>query len=245
MGREYVTKTVMALALGLASLAAANGKKQDASIVDTVEARLLDKELSSGQLAVEAKNSVVTLKGKVRSVWARDETIRRTMDVEGVEAIESELTIASAESDQALAEEVAKQVRSYSFFTIYDDINLYVDEGNVTLSGNVTIPYKSVELSKRVSKVLGVQNVANKIEVLPVNIGDDRLRIALSYRIYGNSLFEHYAHRANLPIHILVKRGHVTLTGAVRSKIERSKAESIARSTFGVFSVENQLRIGD
>ncbi len=245
MRTGYVTGVVVALAMGLASLAAADGARHDGAIADAVEAELQDKDLSSGELSIEANDGVVTLKGKVKSVWAKDEAIRRTMDVEGVEAVESELTIAFAENDKALAKEVAKRIRSYSFFTVYDDVTLRIDEGNVTLGGRVTMPYKSDELEKRVSKVLGVQSVANDIEVLPTNIGDDRLRIALTYRIYGNSLFREYAYRTNPPIHILVERGHVTLTGAVRSKVEKFKAESIARSTFGVFSVENQLRVGD
>jgi osmotically-inducible protein OsmY len=47
----------------------------------------------------------------------------------------------------------------------------------------------------------------------------------------------------NPPIHIIVEHG-VTLTGAVGSKVERQKAEMIARTTFGVFNVENRLLIG-
>jgi len=47
----------------------------------------------------------------------------------------------------------------------------------------------------------------------------------------------------NPPIHIVVKHGRVTLTGVVISEVERRKAEQIARSIFGVLSVENKLRL--
>jgi len=47
----------------------------------------------------------------------------------------------------------------------------------------------------------------------------------------------------NPPIHLIVENGRVTLTGAVGSEVERVKAEMIARSTFGVFNVENKLRV--
>jgi osmotically-inducible protein OsmY len=40
-----------------------------------------------------------------------------------------------------------------------------------------------------------------------------------------------------------VERGNVVLTGAVRSKVEKFAAETIVRSTFGVFKVENRLQI--
>jgi len=40
-----------------------------------------------------------------------------------------------------------------------------------------------------------------------------------------------------------VENGHVTLTGVVNSEVERRKAEAVARTTFGVFSVDNRLRL--
>jgi hypothetical protein len=56
-------------------------------------------------------------------------------------------------------------------------------------------------------------------------------------------MFWNYAIQVNPPIHVVVENGHVTLTGAVNSEIERRKAETVARTTFGVFSVDNQLRL--
>jgi hyperosmotically inducible protein len=79
--------------------------------------------------------------------------------------------------------------------------------------------------------------------VLPVSIQDDRLRTSLARQIYLDPVFSRYAVHVNPPIHIVVERGRVTLTGAVNSQVERQKAEMIARQTFGVFGVENRLRI--
>ena len=183
--------------------------------------------------------------GKVPSVWAKSEAIARAMDVDGVSAVEDNLEIAFGESDEKVAEEVAKTVRRYSFFTVYDDVNLSVNKGHVVLMGRVTMPFKSDAIVTRASKVMGVQSVTNEIAALPTSIEDQRLRSTLAYRIYGDSVFRSLAFRANPPIHIIVERGHVALTGAVQSKVEKRKAEHIARSTFGVFSVENRLRVGD
>ncbi len=167
------------------------------------------------------------------------------MDVDGVDVVEDRLEIAFAESDKALGEAVAKAVLRYPFFTIYDDVNVAVDDGNVFLTGRVTMPFKSDEIESRISKVMGVQSLTNEVETLPTNIGDERIRASLSYRLYSDSLFQRYAFRVNPPIHIIVERGNVALTGAVGSEVERRKAEIIARSTFGVFKVENRLRVGD
>jgi hyperosmotically inducible periplasmic protein len=230
------------LTFALTSGFAAADDVSDAAIRAAIEEKLDSKDLRGP--AVEVKDGVVTLGGQSRSAWAKTRTVELSMETEGVTAVEDRLEIARGESDQKVAEEVAKAVNRYPYFTIYDDVNLAIDQGAVTLYGRVTMPYKSEEIGKRVSKVLGVQSVDNRIETLPVNIGDQKLRAALLYRIYGDSMFREYASRVNPPIHIIVERGRVALTGAVRSEVEKRKAEHIARSTFGVFAVENRLQVG-
>ena len=228
--------------LALTAGIAAADEVRDAAIQAEVEKRLDAKDLKGP--AVEVKDGVVTLTGKSRSVWSKTRAVELSIETDGVTAVQDRLEIARGESDQKVAEEVAKAVNRYPYFTIYDDVSLAIDNGAVTLQGRVTMPFKSEEIATRVSKVLGVQSVDNRIETLPVNIGDQKLRAALLYRIYGDSMFREYASRVNPPIHIIVERGRVALTGAVRSEVERRKAEHIARSTFGVFAVENRLQVG-
>ncbi len=230
------------MTLVLTSGMAAAETDKDAAIRTAIEERLDSKDLRGP--AVEVKDGVATLTGRTRSVWAKTRAVELAMAEDGVVAVEDRTEIARGESDQKVAEEVAKAVNRYPYFTIYDDVSLGIDNGAVTLHGRVTMPFKSEEIGTRVSKVLGVQSVDNRIETLPVNIGDQKIRAALLYRIYGDSMFREYASRVNPPIHIVVERGRVALTGAVRSEVEKRKAEHIARSTFGVFSVENRLQVG-
>ena len=151
--------------------------------------------------------------------------------------------IASSASDEAIANRIVKEVLRYTRYTIFDDVNVSVDRGVVTLSGRVTQPYKAKDLARLASRVKGVLEVNNDLGVLPVSIYDDRLRQSIARQIYGDPVFSRYAIHVNPPIHIIVERGNVILTGAVNSKVERQKAEVIVRSTSGVFGVENQLRI--
>jgi hyperosmotically inducible periplasmic protein len=103
------------------------------------------------------------------------------------------------------------------------------------------MPYKSSDIAKRVAKVDGVQQVDNKIEVLPVSQFDDDLRYRIARSIYGNSGFWNYGSMVNPPIHIIVERGRVTLEGVVNSNVDRMLARSLA-SHHGAFAVTNNLK---
>ena len=116
-----------------------------------------------------------------------------------------------------------------------------VENGAVTLTGKVTMPFKKDDIGRKAAKVEGVQSVNNAIEVLPVSSYDEELRLRIARAIYGNSAFWQYGARANPPIRIIVERGHVTLTGVVSSAVDRMLARTLATG-FGELSVTNDLR---
>ena len=140
-----------------------------------------------------------------------------------------------------LFRDVQKQVLRYPHFTIFDSVHAQVNAGVVTLTGKVTMPYKRNDILRRVSKVDGVKQVNNRIDVLPVSQFDDELRLRIARAIYRNQNFRPYASMVNPPIHIIVDRGHVTLDGVVNSNVDRMLARSIA-SSFLAFEVKNELK---
>ncbi|MGH9314264.1 MAG: BON domain-containing protein [Vicinamibacterales bacterium] len=148
---------------------------------------------------------------------------------------------ADPDADHRIFKDAASRVTAYTQFTIFDDVRASVDAGVVTLTGKVTMPYKRKDIETRIARVDGVRQVVNRIDVLPVSTFDDELRHQIARAIYGNPSFWHYAAMANPPIHIVVDRGRVTLTGVVMSEVEKMLARSIATS-FGAFSVKNELR---
>ena len=148
---------------------------------------------------------------------------------------------AAGQDDLQLFRAVQREVLQYPQFSIFDSVHAEFDQGVVTLSGKVTMPYKRTEIAKRVAEVRGVREIRNQIEVLPVSSYDDELRFRIARAIYGNSNFWAYASMTNPPIHIIVERGRVTLEGVVNSEVDRMLARSIAGS-FNAFSVTNNLR---
>ena len=166
----------------------------------------------------------------------------------GVIALAVSVNVAAAASvtgadkkDFQLLKEIATSVDRYTQFTIFDDVSAQVKDGYVTLSGKVTMPYKRDDIERRVSKINGVAGVRDEITVLPVSTFDDDLRFKIARSIYGHSNFWNYAIMPNPPIHIVVERGRVTLTGVVNSEVDRMLARSLA-SQFGAFSVTNDLK---
>ena len=143
--------------------------------------------------------------------------------------------------DFQVAKDVATSVDRYTQFTIFDDVNAYVKDGVVTLTGKVTMPYKHNDIAKRIAKIDGVRAVRDEITVLPVSQFDDELRYRIARSIYGNSNFWNYAIMPNPPIHIVVEHGRVTLIGVVGSNVDRMLAQSLA-TQFGAFSVTNALK---
>jgi hyperosmotically inducible protein len=148
---------------------------------------------------------------------------------------------AQERKDLQIFRDISDQVNRYSQFTIFDDVEASVTQGRVELSGWVTMPFKKDDLERRVRRVEGVTAVTNRIQVLPVSQFDDELRFRIARAIYGNSSFWNYAAMATPPIHIVVNRGHVTLTGVVQSNVERMLARSLATG-FGSFEVKNALK---
>lgn len=216
----------------------------DQAIRATVEHEISEADVNPTNVQVDVRNRVVTLTGRVPSLWIKNEILDEIADIDDVTSVISHLTVADAEDDRSIAEEVARNIRQYVFYSIYDDVNVAVNGGIVTLSGRVTAPHYANELAVLASRVRGVKDVRNEIKALPASIHDDQLRYSIASQIYRDPLFWKYAIQPDPPIHVIVEHGRVTLTGVVDSEVARRKAEAIARSTFGAFSVENNLRVG-
>ena len=157
-------------------------------------------------------------------------------------ALSAQTAMAQVErKDLQVFNDISSTVNRYAYFTIFDDVSANVENGAVTLTGKVTMPYKRDEIEKRVARVDGVKHVENRITVLPVSGFDDDLRYRIARSIYNNSNFWNYAIMANPPIHIVVEHGRVTLTGVVQSNVDRMLARSLA-TQFGAMSVKNELK---
>ena len=150
---------------------------------------------------------------------------------------------AAKQTHYDLFQRVQEQELRYSFFTVFDDVSAEIAQnGHVVLTGHVLGAHKTGDIAKLVKSVDGVTKVTNNLHVLPASQLDDQLRYLIARVIYDNPHFWHYLNRNNPTIHIVVKRGHVTLTGVVDTEIDRTLAGTLA-TQFDAFSVTNELRL--
>ena len=176
--------------------------------------------------------------------------------------------VTRASAQNVTPEETVRSVRRMlerlPYYGVFDFIVFRVDGGTVYLAGYSFEGRLRKDAETATTRASGVNEVANKIEVLPASQNDDRIRWETFYRIYTDDFLSRYAPGGELgvlqelrderhfpgmqpvgiyPIHIVVKNGRTMLLGVVDSAADRQIAEARAREVSGVFEVENSLTV--
>ena len=149
----------------------------------------------------------------------------------------------SPKGEERIAREVRHELVMLPYYSVFDNLGYKMNGYTITLEGQVTNPAVKTDAEKSVKKIEGVEKVVNNIEVLPVSPMDDRIRRAVYRAIYTQPGLDMYSLRAVPTIHIIVKNGHVTLTGAVANQGDKQRAGIAANGVSGVFSVTNDLLV--
>jgi len=139
--------------------------------------------------------------------------------------------------------QVLHELRMLPYYSVFDNLEFQVKGDRVVLTGQVVRAALQSDAENRVRKLEWVENVDNRIEVLPVSFQDDRIRRRAYRAIYSHSVLQRYAQHPVPPIHIIVRNGHMTLVGVVATEMERNVAYIQASSVSGAFSVTNRLQV--
>lgn len=137
---------------------------------------------------------------------------------------------------------VRSELISASWDGIFDNLAFEVNGSTVTLYGQVMRPQTRSRAEKFVSKLEGVEQVVNKIEVLPLSPYDDRIREQAVRSLNNTAGLYRYLQGNNPSLRIIVNRGHVTLEGMVLDKTDAQLARFAVNGIPGVFSVTDNLR---
>ena len=141
-----------------------------------------------------------------------------------------------------IEKKVRKELISASWDGVFDNLAFEVNGSTVTLYGQVYRPITRSRAEKFVKDVNGIEQVINKIEVLPLSGFDDRIRVQAVRSVNDMAGLYRYLLGTNPSLRIIVRNGHVTLEGMVSNETDKRLAFFAVNSIPGVFTVTNNLR---
>ena len=218
--------------------------RYDQQIQEQVTKLLNSKDKWKG-ISATTEDSVVSLQGSVKLYIDKADVARKVNRIEHVESVRNQIQVEGNVPDAELQGKLADKLRydRIGFGIMFNNLGLKVQNGVVTISGDVH-DYPSRDSAIAIVETTpGVKDVIDEINVLPTSGFDDDLRIRIARAIYGDPSLRKYASDPQKPIRIIVENGHVTLEGVVNSQLDKQLAGVRANSVPNVFSVTNNLMV--
>ena len=214
--------------------------KTDTELQNAVHDELLfEPSVVATDIGITVKNGVVSLVGTVTSYaekWAAERAAER---VSGVRALAKDLKVnlpsLNHRSDQDIAA-AALNVLKWDIEVPDQQIKVEVENGYVTLLGEVDWNYQRTAAESDTRRLTGVVGVLNNIALKP-HLSPKQVSSKIEAALQRAAVQD--ARR----IQVEATGGRVVLRGTVRSWAERNDAERAAWAAPGVTSVEDHIRI--
>lgn len=198
-----------------------------------------DPSFNAQHIGVAVEEGVVTLTGHVGSYVERLAAEKAVKRVKGVRAIAEEIDVRFPNDKKTSDDQIARRaldVIAWDSTIPKDKIQIKVQNGFVTLSGEVDWFYQRDDAEAAVRKLTGVKGLSNEVKVKPQVRGTD-IKQRIETALKRNAEVEADA------IKVTVQEGRVILDGKVKAWYERELAERTAWSAPGVISVEDRISI--
>jgi len=215
--------------------------KTDTQIQHDVMAELKWKPLiNAAEIGVEVKDGIVTLAGRVDSYAEKWQAERITQKVKGVKAltvnIEVNLLGSSVRDDVDIARSIKNVLDNITLLIPKDAINILVEKGWVTLSGELEWNYQKQEVLKSVRYLMGVTGVSDHIKIKPaVDFVTVKNEIELALKRIVGADSSHIA--------VEIRDNVVILSGYVRNLYDRYFAVQSAWCVPGVHNVVDNITL--
>lgn len=214
--------------------------KTDAQIQSDVTAELMwDPSVIAANVGVAVHDGIVTLSGTVDTYaqkHAVERAARRVAGIRGIaEDLEVRLTTGHKRTDTEIAQAALHALRWHSL--VPDDrVRVQVEDGWITLSGEVDWGYQSASAEQCVRPLIGVCGVTNEIRIKQ-HVSAQNLRADIA------AALSRHADREAKHIAIDVDGGVVTLTGTVGTLAEHEAALGTAATARGVTRVIDHIDV--
>jgi osmotically-inducible protein OsmY len=195
-----------------------------------------DPQVDASLVGVSAQEGVVTLSGYVDTYAEKLAAERSCRRVYGVKALANELEVrlAAERIDPDIARDALEALKNRIDVPL--GIGVTVRNGHVTLSGVVEWMYQKMAAERAVKYLRGVKDVFNQITLAPTVAPKD-----VQKRIV-DALHRHADIDAR-GIHVDAEGSRVTLSGTVRSWMEKEEAQRAAWRIPGVAVVDNRINV--
>lgn len=199
-----------------------------------------DPAVDATKVGVAVRDGIVTLSGQVDTYAQKHAAERAAMRVAGVRGIALDVEVHLApdgkRSDTEIAQAALHALRWHSLVP-NDKVQVEVENGYVTLRGEVDWNYQRASAEQCIRPLIGVTGVHNLVTITARANADD-----IGAQIIA-ALRRHALREAN-HIRVGVEGGVVTLTGQVDSLPEHDAVVGTAYAARGVSRVVDKLQIG-
>lgn len=214
--------------------------KTDSQLQQDVMAELKwEPSVHAAQIGVEVKDGVVTLAGEVSSYTEKLNAERAAQRVHGVKALAVEMSVKLSQLGKRNDADIAGSARNILSWTNSlpsDAVKVLVEDGWLTLSGDVEWQFQRQDAADSVRYLMGVVGVSNQIAIKP-------LLSATVVKADIESALKRRAAADAKTITVEVKGTDVTLTGTVHSWAERDLARRSAWGSVGVRNVVDKMNL--
>jgi osmotically-inducible protein OsmY len=205
---------------------------------DIQDALKWDPALKDADITVQAKDGFITFSGCVKSYQDKVRAEAIVKSVFGVKALIEHLTVVLDPLDEVSDDSIAQHIFEALKLTWvpYERIRVKVENGHVTVEGQVTYNFQKETANKSVVGVKGVKVLTNHLTLLAESheeLEKKSIEKALS----------RYAATVDQNINVQVDGTSIELTGTVKSFYEKEEAEKITWNAPGVTMVINELVI--
>jgi osmotically-inducible protein OsmY len=214
-------------------------KKNDELQKDVQDAIQWEPLLNAAEIGVTAKDGVVSLTGVVDSYAKKmqaEHAAKRVIGVKAlVEHIEVKIPNQWTKTDIEIANDVLEILKS-NFYVPYKHLKITVENGWVTLDGELPWDYQREAVKEAVKCLRGVKGLTSNMGI------KSDVRNAIKQKDVENAIARSGL-MDNTHIMVNVSDTTLTLTGTVNSLFQKEEAGRIAWNTPGISQVNNDLTI--
>lgn len=198
-----------------------------------------DRVIASG-INIDVVDGTIKLTGEVPNYSSRMAAEEDALSVHGVARVENNLIVKHPESfitppDKEIKSAIEHHLK-FDQRINQEDVSIVVDNGIVTINGEVDAFWKKDVVERYVYRVAGVVDVRNDLTVVLNQEYSDEDIAAEIDRAYRRSGFINADQ-----VKVEVVDGEVTLSGRVPSYVARIRANELAQFTTGVVNVIDKL----